>query len=103
MFRYLEQHLDTAFEESAQCYVHDTKCIAHPGCHHDFDPLTDMCWDFAGTTCVGWSGMGKQRGFADPSERTHAICLQNALIVGGRGTKLAFSRNAQSGTLWCGS
>ena len=82
MFRYLEQNLDTAFEESAQCYVHDKKCIAHPGCHHEFDPLTDMCWDFAGTTCVGWSSMGKQRGFADPSERTHAIWLAERIKRG---------------------
>ena len=59
-----------------------------PGDSHE--GVRPLAINIAGTTCAGWSSMGKQKRFADVSERVHAVWLTEQ----NKGWKIASPRNA---------
>ena len=55
------------------CLVHGKTCPATPPQPNDLPSAVRVNW--AGTTCTGWTAIGQQLRYADPSERCHAVWL----------------------------
>lgn len=71
----------TAFKEhcASHCIVHDREC---PGYARMMGQHVDcLRINTAGTTCVGWSSVGKSERFAHTSERVHAVWLVQRIIL----------------------
>ena len=59
MLDYLLAGGERCYLTEVPCVVHGKPCVAHPGHQADFDDESEQCWNFAGTTCTGWSAAGK--------------------------------------------
>lgn len=75
MATWLERNGQWVFNKDAvsDCLVHNKKCPATPPLPRDMPSALRVNW--AGTTCTGWTAVGQQLRFADPSERCHAVWL----------------------------
>ncbi|CAL1127839.1 unnamed protein product [Cladocopium goreaui] len=81
MDMYLKQNRKSIFADATHdwCIVHNRRCELFPQVCGLYDDECDdgfkqpLVINFAGTTCKGWSAVGKGRCFSDPSERPHSI------------------------------
>ena len=108
MLDYLLAGGERCYLTEVPCVVHGKPCVAHPGHQADFDDESEQCWNFAGTTCTGWSAVGKGNldvvfqcvsvvthlntgeGHADGSERPHAVWLGERAHLAKSGKETGF-------------
>jgi len=112
---WLRENSDRLFNPDSVCHclVHNKPCLVRPSQVHPvtapqtplvsddgepaLDPARPLRVNVAGTTCKGWSGCGKLRRFADPSERPHAIWLEERRAFARQGFEdMFFSENVQN-------
>ena len=79
MLTWLIENRSTAFAEDGKsdCVIHGRRCPLRPP-RSSMEPSTEneaLVMSFAGTTCKGWSTVGKRKCFSDPSERPHGVWL----------------------------
>ena len=80
MDMYLKQNRKSIFADATHdwCIVHNRRCELFPQVCGLYDDECDdgfkqpLVINFAGTTCKGWSAVGKGRCSSDPSERPHS-------------------------------
>ena len=65
-------------ELCSPCVIHGRDC---PMAARLPDGDGRLLLNFAGTTCVGWSTVGKRGGFSDGSERTHAVWMTQRICM----------------------
>ena len=76
-------------EATSVCLVHtDRKCPSVPAQPSDLPSAVHINW--AGTTCTGWTPVGEQLRYADPSERCHAVWVTERMQRALDGTEDMF-------------
>ena len=81
----------------SHCMVHNKRCPLLPEIANSAETLGDaagaaprqpgreqLLISLAGTTCKGWSSVGKKKYFADVSERPHAVWLGHRMVAAER-------------------
>lgn len=74
----LNRGSDFTHDFRSPCASHGRACpLAERLADHD----QRLVFNFAGTTCIGWSTVGKRGGFSDSSERTHAVWMTQRICM----------------------
>ena len=86
----LYQNRKRLFKSTAEAY-----CIQHQDCRcpllpADFNDTTKLRLNWSGTTCVGWSAVGHQKGHADASERDHHVWTAQRVALAEEGKEDGF-------------